>query len=212
MNTSILGLPGVAIDWVTISAVSAALLSLIKPFLETIPGGRPNDPNHDATIRLASVALNLLVALALLVANGTLTARDIGQIVPALILYALGGAAGAHLVYHTITRSGKSINSPAPDVTALSTAPAVAQIGKTSYLATNDGPLPVTSINVPPSFNAASSVAGSFTRMAPADALNMPHTATAPVGALSQGAGAILSTPVNLGALGGPRNDVKQPQ
>lgn len=93
------------IDGATIAAIITWLVSVVKPFVEQLPFAKVDSPTHDATLQLGQLAVNLLTVFALAVVGGTLTA---GSIVP-LLVQGFAQAAGAEVLYKTLTRSGGSV-------------------------------------------------------------------------------------------------------
>lgn len=107
------------------AAIIAWIVSVAKPFVEQLPFARTDSPTHDATLQLGQLAVNLLTVFALAMLGGTFTSADV---LP-LIVQGFAQAAGAEVLYKTVTRSGGSVRSittptaapqPSPVATALS--------------------------------------------------------------------------------------------
>jgi hypothetical protein len=100
VNTSI-------VDAATTAAIITWVVSVAKPFVEQLPFARVGAPTHDATLQLGQLAANLLTVFALAAVGGTLT----GQNVVPLLVQGFAQAAGAEVLYKTLTRSGGSVNA-----------------------------------------------------------------------------------------------------
>lgn len=154
MDTFALPSGGILFDAVALTAVATFLLSLIKPFVETLPFARTTSPTHDATLRLLNVLLNIALAMLAALVAGQLT----GATWLPLILQGLAQAAGAHTLYQTTTRSGGSVGgqgtagSSAPVQPLVDVAPAsrpsapsmpvvtAAQVAAATFTARDAGP------------------------------------------------------------------------
>lgn len=84
-------------DTATALALATFLLSQVKPFVEAIPGIGTEGMRHDNLLRGLNFALNLaaLIGLAYLQTGAWPGRADLGT----LLIAALGGSVGAHIVY-----------------------------------------------------------------------------------------------------------------
>jgi hypothetical protein len=103
-------------DGAALASVTTFIISLIKPFIEKIPGLRPDSSTHDAGIRIFNVLINALTAVAL---NHQAGAFHLGNWLSYPIV-ALGQAVGSQGLYSAIAlTSGVT--------TSLKSAPPIAQ-------------------------------------------------------------------------------------
>lgn len=95
------------LDTTTALAVATLLVSLVKPFAESVPGIGTTGARHDNLLRILNYAVNLgtLVGLAYLQSGAWPTRSDWG----ALIVAAFLGAGGAHLIYAFNTQKRKAM-------------------------------------------------------------------------------------------------------
>lgn len=103
------------------TAVVMLLVSLLSPFVESIPAFADTPDNkarHDAALRLLNVVLNVAVVFvfAAASASGGLALADL---LP-LLVQALAQSAGAHFAYHVVTQGPAAGASGASDAPASS--------------------------------------------------------------------------------------------
>ena len=102
------------------TAVVTLLVSLLAPFVESLPG-LADGPRHDAALRLLNIALQLAVVFLLAAATSGVGAADV---LP-LVLQALAQAAGAHFAYHVVTKGSAQTGAlPVQPAAASTTYPA----------------------------------------------------------------------------------------
>lgn len=92
---------------VTLAGLAAlvvpVLIGLLKPFIEAIPGLSPTAPLHDSTLRLFSLALNVVAAIAIGAANGLFPGGHIsGATVLLLIIQSILQTGGGETSYRVI--------------------------------------------------------------------------------------------------------------
>lgn len=108
------------------TAVVTLLVSLMAPFVESIPAFADTPENkarHDAALRLLNVLLNVGSVALFALASGGVSASDL---LP-LFVQALAQSAGAHFAYHVVTQGPVgAIPAPAsPATVAVSAATSV---------------------------------------------------------------------------------------
>lgn len=94
---------GLMANAATMTAIVVLLVSLITPFVESVPAlsdTAENKARHDAALRGLNVLLNVAVVFLVAAATSTVTLADV---LP-LVVQALAQSAGAHFAFHVVTQ------------------------------------------------------------------------------------------------------------